>query len=369
MQHIVHLSSVHRADDTRIYVKECGALKEAGYEVSLVARRPEAENIEHINFISIDSTVSGRLRRMTQTVLNVGRAALRLRGDVYHFHDPELIPLGLFLKLLGKRVVYDVHETVPKQIMAKYWIPARIRRPLAYAVDFLERSSARCFDRVVAATPAIAERFPSERTVVVQNFALLREFLSIAADDYSERDQCCVYIGSITEARGARAMVRAIAGLDARLLLGGPFAPTSLQADLAREPGWEKVTYLGTLSRKQVQAALAQSRVGLIVLEPAPNYLDSYPVKLFEYMAAGLPVLASDFPFWRQFILDTGAGIMVDPEDPEKIATAIRWLLTHPEDARKMGERGRKAVVEKYSWEREAARLIDMYRLLFSSRK
>lgn len=303
---------------------------------------------------------------MTLTVFDVFRMAIQERGDAYHLHDPELIPAGLLLKLLGKRVVYDVHEHYGKLIRSKFWIPKPLRWLIAGMTNALERSAAFVFDGIVVATPAIAEVFPAPKTVVVQNFALVSEFISIDAADYQTRGHNVAYVGSITRDRGAEEMVKAMASAaDVKapvMLLAGPFAPPSLKADLQREPGYAHVDYLGVLDRQEVQRTLARSRAGLVVLHPESNYLDSYPVKLFEYMSAGLPVIASDFPYWKQFISDIGSGLMVDPLDTGAISDAIRWLLEHPVEAEEMGKRGREAVLTHYSWEGEARKLVDFYR-------
>lgn len=369
--HVVHLTTAHRADDVRIFRKECRALSGSGYCVTLIAPGATTLKVEGVDVVSVHAGSRRRLSRMTLTALRVARAGLRSRGDVFHFHDPELIPFGVALALLGKTVVFDSHENLAKQIIHKYWIPRPFRPVAATGMRALERLSARFFDAVVAATPAIADQFPTSKTVVVQNFAVIEEFASIPIENYLERDECGVYIGGITRVRGAVEMVQAMELLSAergvRLLLGGAFAPPVLETELRSLPGFSSVEYLGWLDRRGVAEALSASRFGLLLLHPEPNYLDSYPVKLFEYMAAGLPVVASDFPFWRQFVADHGAGIMVDPLDPLAVAEAIQWLLQHAEEAQQMGKRGREAAIKLYSWESESMKLIDLYQQLSRS--
>jgi glycosyltransferase involved in cell wall biosynthesis len=114
-----------------------------------------------------------------------------------------------------------------------------------------------------------------------------------------------------------------------------------------------RVQIPGPIPHEKVFDVLVRSHIGLAVLHPDPNYVDSLPTKLFEYMAAGLPVVASNFPLWKEIVEGNRCGITVDPLDPKAIAQAIEYLLTHPEEARRMGENGRRAVEEKYNWERE----------------
>jgi glycosyltransferase involved in cell wall biosynthesis len=174
------------------------------------------------------------------------------------------------------------------------------------------------------------------------------------------------YIGGLTEERGLFQMVDAIEIVSrdrpARLVFGGPYQPESIRDVAAQRPGWAHVGDLGWLSREEVARVMGSSRAGLLIFLPVPNHLDSNPNKLFEYMAAGLPMITSSFPYWRQFVTEIGCGLMVDPEDPAAIAEAIRWILDHPDEAEAMGRRGREAFHARFTWEREAERLAAFYR-------
>jgi len=303
---------------------------------------------------------------MTRTVWQVYRSAVRADGDVYHFHDPELIPMGFLLRLRGKKVVYDVHEDLPRQILSKHWIPWWLRGVVAKGAELMEALAARFLDGIVAATPAIAARFPREKTVVVQNFPILSEFVVSEVVPYKERPPYVVYVGGISVIRGIFEMVKAMEHLppngQATLVIAGEFTPPALEEEVRKLPGWERVQFLGWQTRQQVVSLLGKARMGLVLLHPTPNYIDALPVKLFEYMAAGIPVVASDFPLWRRIVEEASCGLLVNPLDPGAIAEAITWLLEHPEEAEAMGKRGRRAVLEKYNWEKEAEKLIEFYR-------
>lgn len=361
---VVHMTSAHRVPDTRIFLKECRTLSDAGYEVVLIAQHEIDEDRYGVRIRAIPSP-RNRFARMLSTSTKVLRRAFTERADIYHFHDPELIPAGILLRLAGKRVVYDVHENVPKQILSKAWIPSGLRRPVSRLVHCLEWMGARVFSGIVAATPAIAAQFPPRKTVVVQNFPILDELTMPDPTPYGERPPWITYVGGISAERGIRDMVTALGrlpdGCGIRFKLVGRFMPESLRGEIEVLPGWSHVDYLGWQSRLEVAAVLDQSRIGLVVLHPSPNYIESQPTKLFEYMSAGLPVIASDFPLWRQVILSASCGVVVDPLNPDAIADAIQWLLENSVEAQHMGERGRRAVLETYNWAVEAQNLLQLY--------
>jgi glycosyltransferase involved in cell wall biosynthesis len=271
------------------------------------------------------------------------------------------------LRLSGARVVYDVHEDVPKQLLSKPWLPKAARAPLSRLIAGLQYLLTRgCYNAIVAATPSIATQFPTRMTEIVQNFPLLGELGSSTRDSVPMRDRPpeVLYVGAISRIRGVIENVTA-AGLlenkDARLILAGTFDAPGLEEEARALPGWSRVDYLGHQPRQAVAARMARARAGIVLFLPEPNHVEAQPNKMFEYMSAGLPVIASDFPLWRQIIDGAGCGIVVDPEDPVAIAKAIDWILTHPDEAEAMGKRGQQAVQEVYNWQAEEKKLLALY--------
>jgi hypothetical protein len=368
LKNIIHLTTVHTRTDTRIRLKETASL--AGNMKASVAlfvqdgKGFEADESSGVQVVDTGPKPRSRVLRMTLGAWRMLRAVHKARPDVAHFHDPELIPVGLALKLSGIKVIYDVHEDVPRQILTKYYLPAVFRKPAAWFMEAVEWIAGRCFDAIVPATPKIAMRFPAGKTVVVQNFPILEELVAPEPVPYAQRPAHFAYVGGITRARGAGEMVEAI-GLvsagEACLRLAGAFSPKGLQAEIKELPGWHKVDFQGWADRRQVANLLGRARAGLVVLHPTKRYPDAYPVKMFEYMAAGLPVIASDFSLWRQIVEGAGCGLLADPKDPAAIAKAMQWILDNPREAEAMGRRGRAAVEEKYNWECEAKKLIALY--------
>jgi len=358
---IVHLSSVHPAFDTRIFHKECKSLARAGYQVVLIVGHDTEEIYEDV-LIRGFPKAGKRLQRMMMSTQRIFQMSVKEDARLYHFHDPELIPIGLLLKLRGKTVVYDVHEDVPRQILSKPYIPRVFRSVIARAVEVFENCAAKQFDALVCATPYITKRFQAQgcNAININNYPITTE-LHTPQLDWSQKKQVVCYVGGITPIRGIYEMVKAIGQTDARLLLAGKFSSPDQRQQAVALKGWENVSELGQLDRPAVAEVLTQARAGLVVLHPTVNYMDALPVKMFEYMSAGLPVVASNFPLWRDIVEGNDCGICVDPLDVLAIRDAIQYLLDHPKETQRLGENGRRAVEEKYNWESEAMKLQSLY--------
>jgi glycosyltransferase involved in cell wall biosynthesis len=360
---VVHISTVHRSDDPRILLKECASLAAEGYDVRLVGRgAPPSQVPPGVTFHTIGDA-RNRLARMVLLPVRALVRAWRLKAAVYHVHDPELLPVAVLLKLTGGRVLYDAHEDLPRQIEYKPYLPPAARRPVAMIAATLEHVVVRLIDGVVAATPRIGSRFPVNRTTVVQNFPLMSEFEEREIAPIAERPLTVAYIGRLTDVVGAEVMARAVALLDrddVTFVLAGPVDP-SLADRMRQLASPHRLDLPGWVGRDQVADILGRARVGLVLFQPVGNYTEAYPTKLFEYMASGVPAVASNFPVWRTIVADAGAGLLVDPTDAQAVADAIGRLLADDELAATMGMRGRQAVLERFRWDDQAARLLHLY--------
>ena len=305
-----------------------------------------------------------RLSRMTLGAWRMLLAVVRARPTIAHFHDPELLPWSIFLRLFGIIVIYDVHEDYPKAVAQNFRLPWFARILVPPLVRIVEWIGARLLDGIVTVTPTIAARFPAKKTIMVRNFPMISEFQLPNVSPIRDRPLEVAYIGTITLNRNILGMIDAI-GLarhdGAILRLAGDFPVASDEAKTRAHPGWENVKFDGWVSRQEIASILASVRCGLLVLLPHPRFEQAYPIKLFEYMAAGVPVISSDFPLWREIVEGARCGVVVNPVDTQAIACAIRWMLDNPVEAQAMGERGRRAVMRKYSWEIEAETLIQFY--------
>ncbi len=368
---VVHLTSAHQRYDTRIFIKQCSSLANNGYDVSLVVADGKGdETVSNVNIVDVGAKRGGRLSRMTKTVKLVLRKALELDADIYHLHDPELLTVYWFLKNKGKKVVFDAHEDLPIQILSKPYLSPIFARLISKVVNHVESFLCHRVDAVVAATPFIRDKFLKINSISVDinNYPKIDEFISIDMSNFLERTSCC-YIGGITEVRGIYEMVQAI-GLnrsDITLKLAGGFSEENVKDKVCQFDGWRKVQELGWIDRAAIARVLSESFAGLVTLHPIQNYQDALPVKMFEYMAAGVPVIASNIPLWESIINEEKCGVCVNPYSEKEISDALDLLNASLEDAKEMGLRGRAAVIEKYNWAIEEQKLFNLYQKLLNA--
>lgn len=367
---VVHLTTVHRARDVRIFHKECRTLAEAGYDVTVVAPDGKDGVDGRVQVVGLGKP-RNRLERATCLGLRLYRLARRLRADVYHIHDPELLPIVWLLKVrTGAKAVYDVHEDYARSVMSKTWLRKEIRRSVAWLTRRLEDFFVRRIDHVVAATEGIARRFPPPKTTVVKNMPILG-LVPATRKRTKDRSHRVVFLGGITEIRGAFPMVESLAyipeTLSVALHLIGPIDQGLLNR-LERLPEFDRVRYLGVFDVKRAYEIAQGGDVGLLVYQPLPNHVEALPTKLFEYMMLGLPVVVSDFPLWREIVEGVGCGVVVDPTDPRDVARGISLVLTQSRRSRQMGKRGEEAVRRRYNWGLEAAFLRAVYEKVLSRR-
>lgn len=363
MKTIVHMTCVHSRDDTRVFKKECRTLAFHGYRVFLVVADGRGDEVrDGVSILDVGKP-SSRLRRMVSTTRRVYDRALSLGADLFHFHDPELLPIGVRLSRQGKKVVFDSHEDVPKQLLSKPYLHPMLLRGISLFFAAYERRACRRLSGIIAATPFISEKFKliNPVTLDVNNFPLIGELDSQI--DWSEKNLEVCYVGGLSSIRGIGEVIEglALAKSGVRLNLVGSFGEEALEERLKRQDGWSQVNRLGQLDRNEVRDVLSHSVAGLVTFHPLPNHIDAQPNKMFEYMSAGIPVIASNFPLWRQIIEGSQCGLCIDPMDPTEIASAMDFFISDPATARRMGENGRLAVLSRYNWDIESKKLISFY--------
>ncbi len=359
---VVQLSSVHPSHDTRIFHKVCKSLVAHGFDLDLIIQHPHDEIKDGINIVALPIATK-KADRIFKIIPKLFLKAIKYsKKTIFHFHDPELIPIGYVLKMLGYKVIYDVHEDVPKSILSKEWIPSYIRKIVAVVISGFEKMALYLFDHIIVVTRSIEQRFSSSSTILIQNFPTLsNENITVKPN----QQDSIFYIGDITLVRGLKEVIRAVdivnQSQDLKFILGGKCNPKSLESELRLETGWKHTDFVGWVGKNEFMKYAERSYVGIVTFHPIPNHIEAQPNKLFEYMHAGLPVVASNFPLWVEIVENNKCGLLVNPMNPSEIANAILWIMDNPKEAQKMGENGRKAVLEKYNWAIEEKKLIKLY--------
>lgn len=364
---ICHITTAHPRFDVRIFHKECVSLANHFEEVNLLVA--DGLGDESVNGVKIHDIgkPTGRKERFLTSGKKALKMAVLIKADIYHLHDPELLLIAKKLKKTGAKVIFDSHEDVPRQILNKTYIPNFLRKPISLAFERYENSIVRKISGVVAATPHIRDRFVkiNKNSIDINNYPKKGDVtLNI---DWTNRAKSIGYIGGIFRTRGIIETLDAINGTEIKLILAGTFSPSELETECKSHPGWKNVDFRGYLDRNGINQVLGEVRAGMVILEATQSYIVSLPVKMFEYMAAGLPVIASNFPLWKKIIESSGSGICVDQTNPEEIRNKILSIIDDTEKLVEMGKNGRKAVEETYNWEIEERKLIGFYNYIINS--
>lgn len=366
---VCHITSVHQRYDTRIFLKECTSLAEAGYEVTLlVADEKPKERLNDVDIIPVHGIPKSRISRILKSGSMMLNSALEINAEVYHLHDPELLRLAVKLKKTGKRVIFDSHEDYPEQIKAKTYIPFLLRNIISAIYKYYETRVVQKIDAVIIpCTTNEGINFFENRshiTAIISNTPILAEFYDRYDSTETPKDnRTLCLIGGLTYNRGLTHLIKAVYKARAKLILAGTFSPLSYREELEKMPEYECVDYRGVLGRKEVLQVYKESSMGVATSLYVGQYNmgDILATKVYECMSMGLPVIITRFPFVEKVNSKYKFAITVDPSNINAIAKAVRFLIDNPEKAKEMGENGRRAIVEEYNWGIEEQKLIALY--------
>lgn len=365
MEKVCHISTLHSLYDVRIFYKECRTLKNAGYDVYYIVTNEKSKTINGINIIGIPKALN-RIERALKINFLALLKALKLKADIYHFHDPELIPIGIILKLYGRKVIYDLHEDVPNNILEKPWIKNTfIRKIISALYKAIEQVCVKIIDGVVIAVPDWRERFPPEKTIVLRNLVSLQLIDSIEPHEIKKDKLCLIYNGTLSENRGIAQIIKAMSYLDteSELWLFGKWSGRDFEDQCRSYHEWKYVKYFGRQKVENVYVYLKNADIGLHMPYADKKNQSGYPVKAFEFMACKLPFIITDHPSKRRNF--SSCALFADPRKPEDIAEKIMILMNNGNMRLQLGEAGRKIIEKEFNWERESMNLVKFYRKLY----
>ncbi|MFH5801503.1 glycosyltransferase [Haladaptatus sp. CMAA 1911] len=372
MAKVVHLSTVHTTFDARIFHKECKTLRDAGHEVILYCHHPSSTIVDGIRIKSLGTPTSRPDR--WKNIPSAARRAARENADVYHFHDPELIPAAMYLsKTTTGKVIFDVHENYPNKIERREWIPNVVKPILRRSFPFIQTAAAGRFDGLIGATEWVTDQFSHPMAVTVHNYPIADKIELPESPRHSEHEYQLAYVGSLNTNRGMVRMVKLTRdlvnkGLDVGLWLIGPIdgADAKRQADkiISKNNLENNITFFGEVNYVDIFEYLCGADAGLALTQPE-DCVGAIPSKLFDYMYADLPIIASSMPMTNQYLPDN-CGITVPFHDINCIGQDVEDLLRSGRHTELAGN-GQEHIHEKFSWEQEQKTLLSLYNSLLSN--
>lgn len=374
-KHVVLISPVHEWWDVRVFHKQAKSFKESGYKVTLIARIDKPTSINGINIIPAKTSRGSRILRFLKLPL-VAVQALRVKGDVYHLHNPDTIIVGLILKCFGKKIVYDTHEDFTRRLQIRSWIPSMLKAPLIAIVRFFEFLISCLTQLTIATQPEVLTRMRGRKLLLgnLPRFDMQQSLLvdkivkeKVLTRQVSTLDLRAVYIGYINRSRGLFEMLDALVGINnqykVRLWLAGPGDAPDLK-EASEHPGWEFVDYLENLPQEEAFSYVASADVGLIILRDSGGHRKTDPNKIYEYMRFGTPFIASNFSLWMSKLNEVDAGFFINPTS-EALVNSLVYCCENRDYIKSYGLRGVE-YISKNNWENSFKYLDSEYKKILS---
>lgn len=370
MTKICHITTVHGRYDTRIFYKQLHSLAKK-FECSLiVADGLGNEKIEGINVIDIGKPANIFSRVFVYNI-KAYKKALSVNASLYQIHDPELIFIAAMLSLFNRKVaIFDSHEDVPSDIKQKTWMPKPLRFTISYVYRKIEFLCVKTLSATLAPTIDIQQRLLKIKSpsILIKNFPLLKEFERSTNDTLTRKKLTCCYVGSISCNRGVLDMLDLVHKNNCNFLLAGVFTDVKTEQLARQHPGWKNTEYLGYVDNKKVSRIYIGSDIGLLLLSETETFLSSSPVKLFEYMSEGLPVISWGKHDFNQLISDSGAGLICDYGNQNDIAIKMSFLLRNQQELKKMSIMGKKYAEINFCWRSQEKLLYQLYEQLLKTK-
>lgn len=365
MIRVCHITSAHGIEDARIFNKECVSIAQYNYDVYLVERGGSYEK-QGVKIVGIGHVSSNRILRMTIGAYKAYKAAKKVKADIYHIHDIELLPYALHFKKCGKHVVFDSHENYYEQIRHKEYLFPKIAKLIAGLYLQFETYVAKKIDGIIYPCTfkgKILHENDCKNVVLIDNLVRRNLFDGFDESDKSHSRQMC-FVGNLSDARCTFEIIEAAIKANVKLVLAGEFSDEEYKRKCLRLINDNSnISWLGQLKYKDALRVIKESYAGLCPEKNVGQYNtnDNLAMKSYEYMAAAIPVIVADYSFARKVMKEYKYGLLVDPNDTNEIAEAMGYLSNNFEEAQLMGRNGRRAIDEKYNWENEEKKLILLY--------
>jgi glycosyltransferase involved in cell wall biosynthesis len=360
---------IHKVNtlDPRSFYKEGRTLFKAGYDVCIIGLYHKNETVNGIKIFGFQSP-DRRLFRFIITNYHIFIKALKEKADVYHFHDLDFIPWAIFLKILTRsKVIYDIHEAYPEYMLIKTYLPKVFKKIIALLVYVIEHSAIKYFDAIIPNDNYVAKSFRHKNNIVIYNFPTLDFFKNGNDIPRQNREYDLFYHGSLPKYH-FKVMMNIAEKLNSEnikniwgIITNDKSTSTWAQREIEKRKIKTNFVFLSYTDYLNVSEYLSRAKIGIIPLPPYKKFMKNIPLKMFEFMGCGLPIVLSDLPPSSQFISGKNCAIAVEPNNIEEYANAINLLLSNPEKAAEMGNNGKRLVFERYNWKTEEEKLVRLY--------
>ena len=353
--------------DPRSFYKQGRSLVAAGYGVTILGLFEKSESVQGIRLVGFRQP-KRRLYRFLMTNSKIFIRAVKEKAEIYHFHDLDFILWAVLIKMVTRsKVVYDIHEAHPEYMLIKTYIPKQLRKVLYLLVYIMEHFSTKVFDAIVPNDNFIAQDFNHKKNVVVFNFPTLDLFKHTNGTPWDKKEYDLFYHGSMPRYH-FEAMMKIAQKLNddgIKNLWGIVTNDTETiqwaEKEIKKQNVHENFEFLPYTDYLNIHSYLTNSRIGIVPLPQYKKFMKNIPLKLFEFMGFGMPVVLSDLPPSRQFIDGKDCAIAVRPDNYDEYAEAIKLLLNNPVRAMEMGRNGKKLVFDLYNWRNEEVKLLGLY--------
>lgn len=358
------MTSAHNQKDVRIFQKECVSLAQNGYKVFLVAPGDSGKE-QGVYIAGFGEKEENRWKRMLFSTKKAYRLAKKINAEIYHFHDPELLPYGLLLKKSGKKVIFDSHENLFQLMQDKDYIPPVARKCFNSVFNMFLKFVCKKLDAIISVDPHICRQYKciNKNTVLITNYPIFETDLQSG----NKNSFGIAFAGGVDRQWNHDAVIGAMEKLDSRVLytICGKADGQYLE-QIKQLSCWNQVHFRGEVSHAEALRVLHSNYIGVALCGYSKNTNQEKGTlgntKLFEIMMAGIPVICTRFKLWEKIIKKYHCGVCVDnPQSSEEIAQAAAFLLNHPREAEEMGSNGRNIVKQKFNWKKEEKKLIKLY--------
>jgi glycosyltransferase involved in cell wall biosynthesis len=359
---ICHITTVHTKDDNRIFYKECKTLFNNGFNICMIVAGENDHFFKGIKIFGLKKHKNRFVRFFKTSIIDVLKTTKKVNADVYHFHDPELIISGLFLKLLGKKVIYDIHENNSASIISKPYLKNKlIKYLLSKTINFLEKFCVRFFDAIVTARPDISEKFNHRKLITLRNFPILENSTHNKELHIKNSKRSVIYVGGMSKIRGIEVLIDAFNEMpEYNLLLLGPIKEHVIKNKIQLSN--TNVKYLGTVEPFEVFKHINEADIGIVTFLAVPNHVKTLATKPFEYMACGKPMIMSNFNYWKDTFRES--SLYVNPLIKSEIINVTRKLMNDDELYNNMSKLNFNLSKNTYNWDSESKKLIKLYKNL-----